>query len=185
MEGSNAPEQKLKSNSWEFPGGLVVKVLALLLLWRGFTPWPENFHMLWVQPNTTTTSTTQSPLPVSQEGGHRRPGRKEGEPGLGGPQEWSSPGTGQDIEGEELGEISHNFSYAQSHTGKKGSGVEGPNQGREGGLIRRAPAVGSSSWQWTRPCLEEEWEEGEGRGPMCPGQFPGRYPPSSTIPWRP
>ena len=20
------------------------------LLWRGFSPWPGNFHMLWVQP---------------------------------------------------------------------------------------------------------------------------------------
>ena len=29
----------------EFPGGLVVKDLALSLLWLGFHPWPRNFHM--------------------------------------------------------------------------------------------------------------------------------------------
>ena len=29
---------------------LVVLLLWLrLLLWRGFDPWPENFHMTWVQ----------------------------------------------------------------------------------------------------------------------------------------
>ena len=26
----------------EFPGGLAVKDLALLLLWLGFNPWPRN-----------------------------------------------------------------------------------------------------------------------------------------------
>ena len=34
----------------EFPGGLVVKDLALSLLWLGFYPWPVNFYMSWVQP---------------------------------------------------------------------------------------------------------------------------------------
>ena len=29
---------------------LVLLLLWLrLLLWRGFDPWPENFHMTWVQ----------------------------------------------------------------------------------------------------------------------------------------
>ena len=32
----------------EFPGGSAG--LALLLLWRGFDPWPRNFHMLKAQP---------------------------------------------------------------------------------------------------------------------------------------
>ena len=38
----------------EFPGGLVVKDLALLLLWLGsllwswFDPWPGDFCMQWV-----------------------------------------------------------------------------------------------------------------------------------------
>ena len=34
----------------EFPGGLVVKDLALSLLWLGFDAWPRNFHMLQVRP---------------------------------------------------------------------------------------------------------------------------------------
>ena len=34
----------------EFPGGLVVKDLALSLLWRGFDPWPGNFLMPWGWP---------------------------------------------------------------------------------------------------------------------------------------
>ena len=29
----------LKNTVWEFPGGLVVKDLALLLLWHRFDPW--------------------------------------------------------------------------------------------------------------------------------------------------
>lgn len=29
----------------EFPGGLMVKGLALPLLWPRFDPWPRNFHM--------------------------------------------------------------------------------------------------------------------------------------------
>ena len=29
----------------EFPDGLVVKDLALSLLWHGFSPWPQNFCM--------------------------------------------------------------------------------------------------------------------------------------------
>ena len=43
-------------NVWEFPGSLVVKDLALsllwfgLLLWHGFDPWPRNFHMPWERP---------------------------------------------------------------------------------------------------------------------------------------
>lgn len=27
-----------------------VKDLVVLLLWRGFSPWPWNVHMLWEQP---------------------------------------------------------------------------------------------------------------------------------------
>ena len=40
----------------EFPGGLVVKVWVLSLLWLGlplwlrFNPWPKNICMLWSQP---------------------------------------------------------------------------------------------------------------------------------------
>ena len=34
----------------EFPGGLVVKDLVLLLLWLRFSPRPGNFCMLQVQP---------------------------------------------------------------------------------------------------------------------------------------
>ena len=46
-----------KSMCWEFPGGQVVKDLALSLLWLGsrlwqrFDPWPGNLHRdhrLWV-----------------------------------------------------------------------------------------------------------------------------------------
>ena len=33
----------------EFPGGLAVEDLALSLLWLGFSPWPENFCMPWMQ----------------------------------------------------------------------------------------------------------------------------------------
>ena len=33
----------------EFPGGLVIKDLALSLLWCGFSPWPGNFRMSWAQ----------------------------------------------------------------------------------------------------------------------------------------
>ena len=36
----------------EFPGGLMVKGLALPLLWPRFDPWPGNFHMLWAQPKS-------------------------------------------------------------------------------------------------------------------------------------
>ena len=45
-----------KFKIWEFPNGLVVKDLALSLLWLrsrlwcGFSPWPRNFHMLQAQP---------------------------------------------------------------------------------------------------------------------------------------
>ena len=28
----------------------LVKDTVLLLLWRGFHPWPENFHMPWALP---------------------------------------------------------------------------------------------------------------------------------------
>ena len=31
-----------------------VKDLALSLQWRGFNPWPKNFHMPWAQTNTHT-----------------------------------------------------------------------------------------------------------------------------------
>ena len=40
----------------EFPCGSASKHLALSLLWlrsllwRGFGPWPQNLHVLWVQP---------------------------------------------------------------------------------------------------------------------------------------
>ena len=34
----------------EFPSGLVVKDLALSLLWLRFNPWPGNFHVLQAQP---------------------------------------------------------------------------------------------------------------------------------------
>ena len=31
--------------SLEFPGGLAVRDLALSLLWQGFDPWSQNFHI--------------------------------------------------------------------------------------------------------------------------------------------
>ena len=34
----------------EFPGGLAAEDLVLSLLWRGFNPWPGNFHILRVWP---------------------------------------------------------------------------------------------------------------------------------------
>ena len=34
----------------EFPGGLAVKDLALLLLWLGVDPWPRNFLIPWACP---------------------------------------------------------------------------------------------------------------------------------------
>ena len=37
----------------EFPGGLVVKDLALSLLWLRFDPWPRNFCMLQAQSEKT------------------------------------------------------------------------------------------------------------------------------------
>ena len=39
-----------RSKKTEFPGGLVVKDLALSLLWHRFTPLLGNFCMLWVWP---------------------------------------------------------------------------------------------------------------------------------------
>ena len=50
-------ETFIQENLLEFHGGLVVKDLALsllwlrLLLWLGFNPWPLNFHMLRAWPN--------------------------------------------------------------------------------------------------------------------------------------
>lgn len=38
----------------DFPGGPAVKDSALPLLWVRFTPWPENFHMLWTWPKNLT-----------------------------------------------------------------------------------------------------------------------------------
>lgn len=50
--------QKKKSNKklsiLEFPGGLVIKDPALSLLWLGFSLWPRNFWMPWVQPTRET-----------------------------------------------------------------------------------------------------------------------------------
>ena len=40
-------KQNIFLTRWELPGGLVVKDLALSLLWRGFDPWPGNLCMLW------------------------------------------------------------------------------------------------------------------------------------------
>ena len=34
----------LLTGNLEFPGGLVVKDLALSLLWLSFNPWPGNVH---------------------------------------------------------------------------------------------------------------------------------------------
>ena len=34
----------------EFPCGLVVRDLALSLLWLRFNPWPRNFCMPWALP---------------------------------------------------------------------------------------------------------------------------------------
>ena len=34
----------------EFPSGLAVKDLALLMLWLGFDPWLGNFYVLRVWP---------------------------------------------------------------------------------------------------------------------------------------
>ena len=39
-----------KTSKREFSGGLVVKDLALPLLWHGFRPWPGNFLMLKPRP---------------------------------------------------------------------------------------------------------------------------------------
>ena len=45
-----------KSHMEEFPGGLVVKEPAFLLmwlrslLWLWFNPWPGNSYMMWAQP---------------------------------------------------------------------------------------------------------------------------------------
>ena len=39
----------LKTN-WEFPGGLAAKEPAVSLLWCGFDPQPEKFHMPQAQP---------------------------------------------------------------------------------------------------------------------------------------
>ena len=41
-------ERSLKRNDQEFPGGLLVKKLALSRLWLRFDPWSGTFHMLWV-----------------------------------------------------------------------------------------------------------------------------------------
>ena len=58
-------ETKLKVlMTWEFPGGLAFKDPALSvqhfwsLLWRGFDPWPGNFHMLqaWPKQNVNDMS---------------------------------------------------------------------------------------------------------------------------------
>ena len=40
----------LKVRGKEFPDGLAFKDTALSLLWCGFDPWPEKFHMSWVKP---------------------------------------------------------------------------------------------------------------------------------------
>ena len=52
------------TNLLEFPGSLVVKDLALSLLWLGsqlwqeFDPWPLNFCMLWVWPKKGSNLTS-------------------------------------------------------------------------------------------------------------------------------
>ena len=42
-----------KTRNREFPGGLVVKNLALSLLWLRFDPWPRDFRKLQVQPKNS------------------------------------------------------------------------------------------------------------------------------------
>ena len=53
---------------WGVPlwhSGLTVLVLSLqwlaLPLWSGFSPWPRNFHILWVQPNVYTQNKDTNP----------------------------------------------------------------------------------------------------------------------------
>ena len=41
----------------EFPDGLVVKDLALSLLWLGFNPWPGDFHAVGMAKKTHKTKT--------------------------------------------------------------------------------------------------------------------------------
>ena len=41
LASNHVPKMGVK----EFPGGLLVKDLALSLLWRRFNPWPRNFCM--------------------------------------------------------------------------------------------------------------------------------------------
>ena len=50
FKGKNLKKKKKGRNDWEFPGGLVFKDRALLLLWLRFDPWPRNFHMPPVHP---------------------------------------------------------------------------------------------------------------------------------------
>ena len=46
----NTHFQIYQEQSLAFPGGLVVKDLALSLLWLRLDPWPRNFCMPQVQP---------------------------------------------------------------------------------------------------------------------------------------
>ena len=51
----------LKNTSFEFPGDLAIKDLALSLLWLGFEAWLGDLYMPWVWPKTKT----KNPPPVS------------------------------------------------------------------------------------------------------------------------
>lgn len=41
--GSSPVAQRVKDQVWSLQ-------LLRLLLWRGFDPWPGNFHLLWAPP---------------------------------------------------------------------------------------------------------------------------------------
>ena len=50
----------------EFPGGLVVKDLALSPLWLGFDPWPGNFHMPWKSPKNENSKLNVKKLTIDE-----------------------------------------------------------------------------------------------------------------------
>lgn len=53
----------LKGRDAKFPGGLVVvNDFKLSLLWLGFTPRPENFHILWSKSVCDVSKSTKSSL---------------------------------------------------------------------------------------------------------------------------
>ena len=47
-------------HSWEFPGGLGVEDLALLLLWLGLDPWAEKLPLAWPKNKTEQKQTSKT-----------------------------------------------------------------------------------------------------------------------------